>query len=60
MDKKTFRLIAEVIGLCDVEIRRINDNNESLSVNDSTQIIAEIEDRLTDILYNRGRPDNES
>lgn len=60
MDKKTFRLIAEIIGLCDVEIRRINDNNESLSVNDSTQIIAEIEDRLTDILYDRGRPDIES
>ena len=60
MDKKTFRLLAEVIGLCDAEIRRINGYNESLSVNDSTQIIAEIEDRLTDILYYRGRLDDES
>ena len=60
MDRKTFRLLAEVIGLCDAEIRRINGYNESLSVSCGTQIIAEIEDRLVDILYNRGMPDDES
>jgi len=51
MDKKLFRELSEVIGRLDIEIQRINFNNESLSVEDATQILAELEDKLTDVVY---------
>lgn len=51
MDKKLFRELSEVIGRLDIEIQRINFNNESLSVEDTIQILAELEDKLTDVVY---------
>lgn len=51
VNKKLFRELAEIIGYVSNEINIINDDNEDLRLSDATQILATIEDKLVDVLY---------
>lgn len=51
MDRNTFSSLCGVVGSIDNEIERINSYNESLCIEEATQILAELEDRIVSILY---------
>ena len=51
MNKGLYKGLCEVIGKIDLEIHRTNVYDEPLSVEDATQILSELEDNLTDLVY---------